>query len=133
MRLNNLAAPLLVVHSLKVLGDHQTHKNPYASLPDLLNTTVVYDIHEEYHVIQVEDITGQLAFIEDPAGNFDIDYPTLSMVDLANIVSDDTDLILFWLLSSFSSTLRDLCKTTTMKTPWIWSKTKKCIMFVTQM
>ena len=133
MRLNNLAAPLLLVLSLKVLGDHQNHKNLYASLPDLLNAAVVYDIHEEYHAIQVEDITGQLAVIESPAGTFDIDYPTLSMVRLANIVSDDTDLILFWLLSSFSSTLRDLCKTTTMKTPWIWSKIKKYIMFVTQM
>jgi hypothetical protein len=131
VRLNNQAAPLLVVHSLKVLGDHEKHKNPYASLPDLLNASVVYDIHEEYHVIQVEDITGQLAVIKNPAGTFDINYPTLSMVGLANIVSDDTDLILFWRLRSFSSTPRDLCKTATMKTPWIWSKNKKCIMFVT--
>ena len=130
LRLNNLAAPLLVVHSLKALGDHDKHKNPYSSLPDLLNASVVYDIHEEHHVIQFGDIIWQLAVIKNLAGTFNIDDPTLSIVGLANIVSDHRELIFFFILSAFLSTSRDLCKTITTKMPWIWINIKTCIVFV---
>jgi hypothetical protein len=88
VRLEKLAAPLLVVHSLKVLRDQDQCKNPYSLLPALLNATVVYDSHEEYHVIGVEDVIGQLVVIKNPSGTFDINEATLLIVGLANIVSD---------------------------------------------
>jgi hypothetical protein len=87
VKLPNSDHPLLVVHSLRSLGDNDEHKNPYASLPDLLNASVLYDIHGDHHVIQCDKVIGQLVVIKNPIGTFNIDHPTISTVELMNLVS----------------------------------------------
>lgn len=89
IKLPNSQDPLLVVHSLNPLDDKDKHKNPYYLLPDLLNASVVYDVHGEFHVIQCDQVIGQLVVIKNSTGKFEINQPTISMVELAHLVSFD--------------------------------------------
>jgi hypothetical protein len=84
IKLPNSELQLLVVTSLIPLDDDDEHKNPYALLPDLLNASVLYDTPGEIHVIQCDQVIGQLVVIKNTIGTFGIDCPT---VELKNLVS----------------------------------------------
>jgi hypothetical protein len=79
--------PLLVVNSLVPLNEHDKHKDPYYLLPDLLNASVLLDKHGGYHVVECENVIGQLVVIKNETGTFDIQHPTISAVELMNLVS----------------------------------------------
>lgn len=88
IKLPNSEHPLLVVNSLIPLSDDDNkHKNPYYLLPDLLNASVLYDKHGGYHVIECDKVIGQLVVIKNETGTFDIQHPTISTVELMNLVS----------------------------------------------
>lgn len=87
IKLANSELPLLVVRSLIPLGDDDKHKNPYALLPELLDASVLYDLPGENHVIQCENVIGQLVIIKNTIGTFGIDCTTMSTVELKNLVS----------------------------------------------
>jgi hypothetical protein len=87
IKLPNSEDPLLVVNSLIPLKDDDKHKNPYSLLPDLLNASVVYNDHGEYHVIKCDKVIGQLVVMKNKEGTFGIKKPTISTVELMNLVS----------------------------------------------
>ena len=87
IKLPNFEHPILVVRSLIPLKDDDKLKNPYSLLPDLLNASVVYDNHGEYHAIKCDDVIGQLVVMKNKAGTFGIEHPTISTVELMNLVS----------------------------------------------
>jgi hypothetical protein len=72
---------------LTPLSHDDIHKNPYYSLPHLLNASVLYNKHGGYHVIKCKKVIGQLVVIKNSAGTFDIQSETLSIVELMNLVS----------------------------------------------
>lgn len=86
VQLPHLPQPLLVVESLIPLNDEDKGKNPYLSMPDLLNASVVYNVHGGYHVIQCNNVVGQLVVLQNSTGTFGINRETLSIVELTNIV-----------------------------------------------
>ena len=87
VKLPDVTQPVLVVRSLKLLNTEDKHKDPYASLPRLLNASVIYDLHKGYHVVPCHKVIGQLVVQHNTAGTFDIACPTLSIVQLNNLVS----------------------------------------------
>jgi hypothetical protein len=48
---------------------------------------VLLDKHGGYHVIECENVIGQLVVIKNETGTFDIQHPTISAVELMNLVS----------------------------------------------
>ena len=78
----------------------------------------VYDIHNGYHVVEVEKFIGQFVVIKNLKGTCNINQPTLSIVGLENIVSLQSDSICFCLQPS-SPLHRDFCKITTTQMQWI--------------
>jgi hypothetical protein len=87
IKLPNWEHQLLVVNSLIPLNEDDKHKDPYYLLPDLLNASVLLDKHGGYHVIECENVIGQLVVIKNETGTFDIQHPTISAVELMNLVS----------------------------------------------
>ena len=87
IKLPNSEHPLLVVNSLIPLSDDDKHKSLYYSLPDLLHASVLYDTHGGYHVIECDKVIGQLVVIKNETDTFDIQHPTISTVELMNLVS----------------------------------------------
>lgn len=87
VKIPDVTQPLLVVRSLKYLNPEDEHKNPYASLPGLLNASVICDMHGDHHVVPCHKVIGQLVVQHNVAGTFDIALPTLSIVELINLVS----------------------------------------------
>lgn len=87
VQLPNHPVPLLIVESLLPLNSSDHQKSPYASLPEILEASVVYDKYSEVHCIQCDDVRAQLVVVPNIAGTFGIDQKTLSVVALSNIVS----------------------------------------------
>ena len=88
IQLPNSEHPLLVVNSLIPLSDDDNkHKNPYYSLPDLLNASVLYNKHRGYHFIECNKVIGKLVVIKNKTGTFNTQHPTISTVELMNLVS----------------------------------------------
>lgn len=87
VKLPQFSQPLLIVKSLIRLDDEDKGKDPYLLIPHVLNASVVYNIHGGCHVIQLEKLIGQLVVLCNSTGTFSIGHPTLSIVELTNIVS----------------------------------------------
>lgn len=87
VRLSKQPQPLLVVQSLQPLDICDQQKSPFYKMPELLNASVVYELHGEHHVIYCEDVVGQLVVVKNPTGTFDICQKTLSIVEYSNYVS----------------------------------------------
>lgn len=119
VKLPQLPLPLLVVKSFIPLLNQDVGKNPYSAMPDLLNASVVYNIHGGHHVIRCDQVIGQLVVVENGAGTFGIRHKTLSIVELTNIVSFE-DIQLVSIYSLFSICFRGLCKTT-MEMKMLWT------------
>jgi hypothetical protein len=120
VKLPDVSQPVLVVKSLKFLEGKDEVKNPYASLPGLLNASVIYDLHGDYQVVACHQVIGQLVVQHNAPGTFDIACPTLSIVELTNLVSScDSHQPTRCVLINISS-FRALCKSSIWKTmQWI--------------
>lgn len=87
VQLPQLPQPLLVVKSLIPLNNEDKGKDSYLLMPKVLTVSVVYDIHGGDHVIQLDKVIGQLVVLRNETCTFGIGNPTLSIVELTNIVS----------------------------------------------